>query len=280
MLIIAFTSSAIILFQSFPTLWNITWASLHGANLGSALLWPLIALVTEWGGYHQLKTYRNKYRDVIFILLSLCIIIALEFLLPASPRKMQVEQQGLNELQIRNVTDEILLSANGNPQGIRLSHEVIFPNTGGIYSIIPRSYAIPNAQEEQKNLRFTTLNQKSSIEPTPPLDASGAYQFQPGVTYHFTYDAMPGFLFYNKKRNDTCIMLSPDKLHNTQALLQMIANAPKTPYVIKLSRINHAALSPKGTAIDYTTQHAYSVREIYEGAISDGTKQCDINTLF
>ena len=139
---IGIIASLIIIFQnSYVFLFSIKEGI--GSNSFLSLLPSLVALFLLWSTYAFLKHKRKTYQTVIFLFCTVIIIGTLEFLLPVSPIKTsyesKVQQKAIDNTIVRDVTDDVLLSENNNPIGIRIKYAAQVP-ADGIYIIYPSTF--------------------------------------------------------------------------------------------------------------------------------------------
>ena len=106
--------------------------------------------------------------------------------------------------------DEQLLSAQGNPIGVRFTYTMVFPREG-VYLPQPNLYPerISSGYTGALSLRIA----RSTVAPLPEnadqpnqILFSGRARYQSGVPYTFTVDLVPNFAMWREDKKDYCLM--------------------------------------------------------------------------
>ena len=273
-LLIGIIASAVILFQTQYISAGFMWALIHGVGASSFLaFWPAVtALAVLWGGWTFLKYKTHKYRTLFSLGFSIVVIIAVEILMPITPLKAYLQQRAIDSVQAQNVSDKILLSPSGNPIGIRLIYDVTFPRDG-VYSISPSQYAPLDEKNELYPLQFGTfLN--TTIKPEPSILEAGQRSFKAHTPYHFVFDSVPNFLRFDESSKRYCIYLQPNNNYADTDVKSSMSNAGKIQYKTYIQIDGPTSVTNRVVTKEYVTQHSYSVKEIYDGAVSQGASAC------
>ena len=273
-LLIGIIASAIILFQTQYIASGFMWALIHVAGPASFFaFWPtLISLATLWGGWTLLKYRAHKYRTLFSLGFSIVVIIAVEILMPITPLKAYLQQQAIDSVRAQNISDEVLLSANGNPTGIRLIYDVTFPRDG-IYSISPSQYAPLDGKNELYPLQFGSfLN--TTVQPEPSIPEAGQRFFKAKIPYHFVFDSAPNFLRFDESSKPYCIHLQPNTNYTDADVKTSINNAGNVKYKTFIQIDGPTSFTNRVVTKEYVTQHSYSVKEIYDRAVNQGVQFC------
>ncbi len=156
--------------------------------------------------------------------------------------------------QVFNLHDEPLLSAQGNPIGIRLRYSMRFP-TGDYFWHTPSLRA---GKDVGAGLwadgRFT----EPAVTPPMPAGKYGAPRHEAGKQYDFTADVLPYFLVQNKARTKLCIVEPPPEYR--AGWERLIAGGEELRYKITI----------QGTKFEAETERAYSPKSFYESALREG----------
>ena len=106
--------------------------------------------------------------------------------------------------------DEPLLSAQGNPIGVRFTYTMVFPRAG-VYLPQPNLYPerITSGYTGALSLRLA----RSTVAPLPEnadqpnqILFSGRARYLSGVAYTFTVDLVPNFALWREDKKDYCLM--------------------------------------------------------------------------
>ncbi len=81
------------------------------------------------GGYIFLKRRNVRRMGIVFTSYALGLVVMNEVLLPSTPLKALWAQRALEGVEVRSVRDDVLLSARGNPIGIRITFQAVVPRT-------------------------------------------------------------------------------------------------------------------------------------------------------
>jgi hypothetical protein len=276
-LLIGLVAVAIILFQTQYVATSFGWALMHGAGISSfrAFLPTALALVVLWGGWFLIKYKTRRARNTWTLIFSVAIVIAVETIAPITPLKAHLQQEALNSVQVQNISDETLLSANGYPIGIRLVYDVTFPRAGA-YSISPSQYSMLNGETEPYPLQFGRFL-RASIDPEP-LSAVGQPDertFVANIPYRFVFDSVPNFLRYDEARDSYCIYLQANTNYSDDDVLSAIARADAAKRRTFIQADGPTSFTSRLVVSEYTTRNSYSVKEIYDGAINEGAVNCE-----
>lgn len=275
--LVGFIAAAIILFQTQYVATSISWALSHGAGISSflAVLPTVLALGILWGGWFVIKYKARRNRNAFTLAFSIAVVIAVEAIAPITPLKAHLQQQAINDVQVRNISDETLLSANGHPIGIRLIYDVTFPRAGA-YSISPSQYSLFNGEMELYPLQFGRFL-RISIDPEPVSVPSQPElrSFAANVPYRFVFDSVPNFLFYDETRSSYCVYLQPNTNYSDDDVLSAIDRADNAQRRTFIQINGPTSFTNRVVISEYTTRNPYSVKDIFDGAIREGAVICD-----
>jgi len=238
---------------------------------------PLLLL---WGIFYWLK--RKHASKWAYLAAALVIISIFELVLPVSPIKTTVvsanKQKLIEATKVSNVTDELYYSNNGNPIGIRIRYQVEFPATS-TYSVSSNLHAIDKRYHHYQ----TSMSHFANIDrqPEPESVDAGTYKYKTGVTYHFTEDLLPGFIYlYPYKKNDhqagdVCVIKNPTQTMLLEDLEKLLGEDIRTPYRINVSVNGYTYFVSRRTAIDENTRNQYSLKTFHDSAVKEGATKCE-----
>ncbi|NOT60520.1 MAG: hypothetical protein HOP19_09885, partial [Acidobacteria bacterium] len=112
--------------------------------------------------------------------------------------------------EVKQYRDEPLLSAQGNPVGVRFTYTMVFPREG-IYLPQPNLYPerITSGYTGALSLRIA----RSTVAPLPAnadqpnqILFSGRARYESGVPYTFTVDLVPNFAMWREDKKDFWLM--------------------------------------------------------------------------
>jgi hypothetical protein len=172
--------------------------------------------------------------------------------------------------KVFNMRDEILLSQQGAPIGIRLNYSLLFPDSN-YYWQSPLLFP-------QNDIGYTVGWNivRETIEPAMQVVTAGAdlvaietahlapvvRRYEQGKVYNLTVDLVPDFLALSADRNRLCIVRPPTQF--AAALEQLLTRENNSFYKVTVS----------GTTYSGLTQKAYSLQSFYNGAIREGASEC------
>ena len=220
-LLIAWLATLVICVQSYVFLLGFVWALIHGAGASSflAFLPAATGLAMLWAGYVFLKRRNIRRMTLVFTSYALGIVLTNEVLLPATPLKALLAQRAAEAVEVRSVRDELLLSARGNPIGIRITFDAVVPRTGEYF--ISASALSRVADEMLWPLNFGHSN-PSVVDPPPSPGESPYDVFQKGTVYTFTADLMPDFLSFREREKEPCLVNVTTKYISEAAFLRTL----------------------------------------------------------
>jgi hypothetical protein len=268
---IALIATIAIYLQLGTSLLALVWGLIHGAGPAAmSALVPLAgSLLLLWGGAIFLSRRAGRGMPMLFGLYSAAILLLNEALLPATPLKTWMTQRAIEAVEIRNIRDELVLSAHGNPIGIRLIFEAIFPRSGD-YVI---AYALQSEDDRPYALQFNNSfgvggmvsAAASEIDPEPRED----HYFRQGVVYTFREVRLPNFLSYDDKAGEPCL----NEKYLQKDFLTVLSKSRDLKYRTQIRVSSEQAYEPL-TAAEYVTSRAYDIESIYRTIQTEGNRRC------
>jgi hypothetical protein len=165
--------------------------SVHGPSSLPALtlFWLIVIQTALWSAFILFRRSKNRYAAVYLVFLGI-LTTASAPLIYFIAEKYDAHRWHniITNTKIYDVQDELLLTGDGQPFGIRLSFRAEFPYTDYNYVtpvMRPQSDRDDTAigPNEMRVLRYST---------TPALEKD--YYFRKGITYHIVFDMVPRYL--------------------------------------------------------------------------------------
>jgi len=226
-----------------------------------------VALVL-WIGFFSIRKRDFRYKTASFVTFALALSLWVK---PAWRIELAVEEYQdreiaalLRRIEVFDVADQLLLTSQGKPLGIRMRYSIQFPR-GGVYS--PAPILTPTDERflarSMRIIRAEITPQPEDSRPDP--SNTGTYaRYKGNITYSFVVDLVPGF-----------VVVSPDKTKSCFSFL----NANEQNAVTTIDDTTGFRVHVDGT--DYGgyfggkpqfTRNGYSVKQFYQGAVANGAK--------
>jgi hypothetical protein len=269
---IGLLATIVICVQGYPFVLGFAWALIHGAGPSSflAFLPTALGLAMLWAGYVFLKRRNITRMTLVFTIYALGIVMMNEVLLPATPLKMLWAQRAAEAVEVRSVRDDVLLSARGNPIGIRITFDAVVPRTGE-YSISASSLSRV-ADEVFWPLNFGHVN-RTVTDPPPPRGEDIYDVFQKGVVYRFTTDLLPAFLSFDEPDKEPCLVNVTTKYHSEADFLSALGKSRKMKYRGEI-HVSNAHTMRSAVVHEYVTTRDYDVEAMYRTVGMEGNRRC------
>ena len=272
-LLISWLATLVICFQGYLFVLGFVWALIHGAGPSSflAFLPAAIGLGMLWAGYVFLKRMNIRRMTLVFASYALGIVLINEVLLPATPLKALLGQRAAEAVDVRSVRDELLLSARGNPIGIRITFDAVVPRTGEYF--ISASALSRVADEMLWPLNFGHSN-PSIIDPTPSPGESPFDVFQKGTVYTFTVDLMPDFLSFREPETAPCLVNVTTSYIPEAAFLTALSKSRNMKYRGEI-HVGGPQSTRSAVVHEYVTSRDYDVEAMYRTIAIEGNRRCE-----
>lgn len=209
------------------------------------------------------------------------MLVVMEILLPVSPFKTTVisglQKRALAVVEISNVRDEPFISPQGNPVGVRVSFEAVFPR-GGKLAVSPTLRAV----DERYHHYQTSMGHLAgtSVVPEPEKGDDGDYQFATGGSYRFSADFYPVFLLIARSggrgldKGDACLWEKATSTLSVEGLHELLRESIETEYSVEVSVSGNTYFTAPRLAYSGITTRSYSLKTIYERALLEGVPPC------
>ena len=205
-----------------------------------------------------------------FAAFAVAVIVLNETVLPTTPLKEWRDQRAAAGVRVLNLRDEPLLSARGNPIGVRISFDAVASRTGAY--IISASTLQSASGETIWPLHFGhSLGHQ--VQPAPADRSDSPYNvFQKDVIYTLSQDMLPNFVHYDQKTKTPCLTEVGTK-YITEAQFQSALTANRDiPLRVQIQiQGEHRSAT---VAADRVTSRRYDLRAIYDTIAKEGGGPC------
>ena len=272
-LLIALAATAIVCLQNLPSLAAFVWPFIHGAGILSVLAFlpAAIALAVLWTGYHLIRKTARSRATLLVAALAIGIVVLNEWLLPATPLKTWADQRALEGVRILDVRDEPLLSARGNPIGVRISFDAVVPRSGAY--LISAATLSSASGDMIWPLHFGhSSNRRVQPAPTPQHDSPYDI-FQKDVVYSFRQDMLPNFIRYDDDTKTLCLAEVRTK-YITEADFLSALGANRDIGLRTEIHVNGEYYPVNVVAAEGVTSRRYDLQAIYATIAKEGGGRC------
>jgi hypothetical protein len=272
-LLIALVATVIVCAQNVLSLMGFTWALIHGAGVESALAFApaAVGLILIWGGYFFITRTASSRATPLFAALAIGVVVLNEMVLPVTPLRMWRNNLALKGVRVLEVRDEPLLSAQGNPIGVRFSFDAVVPRTGA-YSIYGGAYNM--SPDTMWPLGFGYLGDRR-VEPAPAAKTERALDiFQKDIVYTISQNMVPVFLRYDEKTKKPCLAEVRTKYISEADFLTALASNRDVPLKVAVS-VNGEYNQVTVWVAERVTSHRYDMQAIYDTIAKEGGGRCE-----
>ena len=270
--LIALAASLLLCAQNAGAATAFGWALIHGAGVSALIAFVPVAvgLVILWSGYAVIRRCTPPYSTALFTALALALLALNEALLPATPLTVWRGQRALEGVRVLSVRDEPLLSARGNPIGVRITFEAVVPRTAG-YLL---SAGLANAARETIwPLNFGFLGDQT-VHPLPADDPDSFYDvFEKDVVYRFSQEMLPSFIRYDVRTRTACLAEVRTKYISEADFLAALA-ANRDAQLNAYITVNGEYNAVNVYAGEYSISRGYDMQAIYETVAREGGGRC------
>ncbi len=225
----------------------------------AVLVFLVMAESALWCWFFFLR--RRAYRHTTYMLISGALGLGVAMTAasnaawyPLVDREFARQERLAAATKVSGMRDEVLLSPQRNPIGVRLKYSVRFPS--GDY--FRQSASLQADSRLAVGIWADGRRASEVIEPSMATAANGVRRYEKGRTYDFTTEFLPNFLTWNPQKTRLCIVDFPPEY--AAAFRTLMANASPLHYTITIS----------GTGYRAQTEHAYDLRSFYQSAEKEG----------
>ncbi len=235
--------------------------SIHGPDRLAefTFAYAVLAVALLWTSYWFIRHRGYRYRPLLIaataIVLGAALIGASQATVGFLVDLESAHQRRLAAAtQVFNMQDEPLLSAQGDPIGVRLRYSMRFPTSDYFWHTPSLRAGKDFGAGLWADGRFT----EPTVTPPMPAGKYGAPRYEQGKQYDFAADVLPYFLVQNKAKTKLCIVEPPPEYR--AGWKRLIAGGEALRYKITVN----------GTKFESETGHAYSPKTFYESALKAG----------
>ncbi len=239
----------------------------EGGGRGLSYCFLAVVLVL-WVGFFSIQKREFRYKTGGFIAFALALSLWAK---PAWRIEIAVEEHEdretiatLRRIEVFDVTDEPLLSSQGEPLGIRMRYSVRFPRAG-LYPPAPL-LAATDERFQAHSMRVT----RAEITPRPdeihsdPSNTGTYARYRGDVTYSFVVDLVPGFVIVSPDKIKSCLLFLSVNEKNA-----VTTSDARTRFRVHIDGTDYGGYFGGAPQV---TKNAYSVREFYQDAVANGAK--------
>jgi hypothetical protein len=185
-----------------------------GLAAAAGLYFAASAALTGWAAYR--KSWRLLAAALVATLAAPPAIYALlDFV------ERRAYENRIAATQVSDVADEPILSAAGQPVGVRLTFSVVVPERG-YFGITPSLYPL---DESARHLRLEPRKWRFDGRPGPP----DLGPFEPGRRHRLEFEMYPPTLFITGQ-GERCILNPPPASLRRPAVGRLLVDIHDTPY--------------------------------------------------
>lgn len=235
---------------------------------GQVLFWyTVLAQVLLWSAYFVL---RKKNRSNLFFAIGI-VLTALFFTSPLVPNWTdQRAHQRARQVEVFDVSDEPFLGPEGAPRGIRVQYSIRVPSTGEYYALEPSLdppdvvCCTPSSMSVVDiGIHPTPENQSQPVHCCPPVPTPTRGTYRKGITYRFTVDLVPNFIWVERSHGTT---------HSCfQSVDPQVVGSTKTRFRVRITSTDYGGWEGGPPQL---TSNDYSLKAFYDTAAASGIKEC------
>ncbi len=200
------------------------------------LFWLIAIQVILWAGFIIFRRSKNRHAIVYLVFIGILTTVSTPMIYFLAEKYDAYRWNNIiTKTKIYDMQDELLLTGDGLPFGIKLSFKAEFPYTDYNYVtpiMRPRSggYGASPGPNDMRVLRYSA---------TPALKRD--YYFKKGVTYDVVFDMVPGYLLpkrnaANELQPEFCLHYPVDNVHTLtrDTFEEMVSNDNPDNYLVIL----------------------------------------------
>jgi hypothetical protein len=222
----------------------------------------VLSLTVLWLIFFRLQRPGTRHPTALFCATGgvLAGFSVLAFLL-AHAISSGIEKWTVAHTEVANVHDEPLLSAQGNPIGIRVRFSIRFPRTD---FHAPHPYLTPEESflRETGTLFFLHVI-RESVEPEPEK-----------TLYQLSFDMIPNFLVQNATGDKLCVAYPPPDARTRERFDQLLRDQTEIRTRYQLSIWESSYGTPWRGGKEEWTENSYSPLAFYQSARQKGAPDC------
>jgi hypothetical protein len=271
-LVVGLVATTLLCVESLGAFLAFGWSLIHGAGASGLLVFlPLIlSLSLIWLGYFHLMRRNRTSGAVLFSVYAFGIVALNELMLPATALKAWRNARAMSAVDVRDMRDEPLVSANGTPIGIQLTYHVRFPAT--VVCFLAPGGLKPIDGESRPRLEFSGGYQQT-ISPSP--ERRDIYNvFRKDIVYAVSERHVLGFISYNLDTGALCLKQMTGPAFSDAAFLEALSQSRNIRYRTSIV-VKNVGLSEAMEVSPYQTSRTYDLESFYYANVQAGVKPCD-----
>lgn len=163
---------------------------------------------------------------------------------------------------VHDLTDNVLLSENGAPIGLRLKYTLRFPRDG-YYTPIPQVYPEQirtgyTGALSMKVHRFEIAPLPEGPQSAPQLRYLTRAFYKAGQEYSFTVDLIPNYVLFNEQTQTFCIAMRTFSHTSRDRFTSEITNESRMRFRIAIQGTEMDGRQPQLTGLSYVPNSWYS----------------------
>jgi hypothetical protein len=273
-IIVALVATVALCVQNAGSALAFGWALLHGAGPAAVLAFlPLgLGLGALWGAYRYLNRSNHRHAPAMFTAFAIVTLLLYEMLLPATPLATWRAERAMKAVEVQSIRDEVLLSSEGNPIGMRVTFEVAFPHA--VVADVNLTGPSPVQGEVRPFMQLLEFGRRHSETIAPQPSSRGSYRrFEKGQLYRFEVTRLPGFLDYDENTRQPCIRFPRHSELSEAEIVSAIRTRRRDRYRIGISLSNEVVPVSIHHG-NHVTFHEYGLEAMYETILAEGHHRC------
>ena len=247
------------------------WMVIHGVGPAALIAFvPLgILLALLWGGFRYVN--RSSHRQALFIFTGFAagLVLVNEAPWPGTQANRARHQRAMDAIEVQSIHDEELLSAKGNPIGIRVTYELRSPQR-----VVASVYLGLNWYRSDVGPMLEAAEFSGPPDTIDPESSRGIYKvLQSGGVYKLTARLTPGFLVYDEKTQQPCFRVPPSGRYSEADVAAAISERRPRKYDMNVSLTSEGD-NAVGYHARYMTSREYDLAVMYQTILREGHKRC------
>jgi hypothetical protein len=249
------------------------WMVSHG--VGFAMVIPFLPIGIElgvlWWTFRHVNRSTDRRAPVVIAVVAIAFLLLNEAVAPSTPLNRSRRQRAMEAITVRSVHDDVLLSAKGNPIGVLITYEVLFPRRVVAFPYLDVARIEDPAYPHLDATGF--WGPTDTIDPEPTTSGSIYRVFESGRVYTFTARRLPGFLAYDEKTQQPCLRAPVSSPVSETDRAPAIGKRGGVKYNLTISWNNEVALD-EGYHSSHATSREYDLGAMYQTIVKEGNQRC------
>ena len=246
----------------FAAFWTLL-LNVHGPGdlLYYAAGYLFVSLVALWAVYFMFRRADPKKGGLFFslcaVVIGILLLIAIAATVPLlNKQTVNRNKERVMKTEVFGMKDELLLSQEGNPIGIRLTYAIRFPDSG---YFLQKPSAMP---QRSQGVSIWEGMRIIAQRAEPPLRGD-LKKYEPGKLYQMSFDMVPYYFLKKRDKSSFCISAPPERY--ADAFQRLINNSEPMYFRVFVAQ----------TKFETVTKNAYTTKSFYDSAVREGMVACD-----